>query len=61
MGNPALQTWFIFALAGTNFILNLIFIPMLGIYGSALATGLSNIVVIVFIKYYANRKYKLII
>lgn len=57
LGHPEYQTYFIFCLASANVLLNLIFIPFFGIYGSAFATALSNLVIVIFLKRYSAKLY----
>jgi O-antigen/teichoic acid export membrane protein len=40
-GKPALQSWFIFWIFLANLLFNLALVPLMGVYGSALGTGLS--------------------
>lgn len=55
IGYPELQTKYIFLLFISNAILNLVLIPILGLYGSALGTSLSYIFQIFLIKYFFNK------
>lgn len=55
-GLPGYQTLFVFSIFATNVLLNLILIPMLGMYGAAIATGISLVMVIVFLKMFVQRK-----
>jgi O-antigen/teichoic acid export membrane protein len=47
VGMPGVQTRFIFYIFMCNFLLNLIFIPFIGIYGAALATGATFVAQVV--------------
>lgn len=49
-GHPRLFTLFLLAIVATNFLLNVLLIPIYGPLGSALGTGLSYIMTIVYLK-----------
>lgn len=59
LGNAILQTKLIFAIFLSNVLLNIFLIPMFGIYGSAMATALSNVVFVYCLKYYSKINYQL--
>ena len=52
---PRLQSIFMLLIFLTNVLFNTIFIPMMGIYGAALGTGISFIASIYFFKYFSNK------
>ena len=52
---PRLQSIFMLLIFLTNVLFNSIFIPMMGIYGAALGTGISFIASIYFFKYFSNK------
>jgi O-antigen/teichoic acid export membrane protein len=55
-GFPGYQTLFLFAIFMTNVILNLILIPILGMHGAAIATAISFIMAVVFLKILVKRQ-----
>jgi O-antigen/teichoic acid export membrane protein len=54
-GHPGIQSLLYFLIFGINLILNYIFIPLIGINGAALATGISYISLLVFVKILTKR------
>ena len=54
-GKPMQQTYLIILLFTSNLVLNLALVPLLGIAGSAIATGLVFILQIVLQKYFAKK------
>jgi len=55
-GFPGYQTLLLFSIFMTNVVLDLIMIPILGMYGAAIATGISFIMAAVFLKILVRRK-----
>ena len=51
---PRLQSIFMLLIFLTNVILNSIFIPIFGLYGAALGTGISFIVSVYYFKYFSK-------
>ena len=56
IGLPATQTRLIFAWTLVNVLLNLLFIPFLGIYGSAIGTAIANITLPIYLTKVAHKK-----
>lgn len=56
IGLPKLQSDFILTVFLSNVVFNLMFIPIFGIYGSALGTALSYIVQMIVLKYIFKKK-----
>lgn len=54
-GQPGLHTWFILVLFLSNILFNLIFVPVMGAPGAAFATGLSYVVMMLWLRYLAPR------
>lgn len=54
-GQPGLHTWFILVLFVSNVLLNLIFVPLTGAPGAALATGISYVIMVIWLKFVASR------
>jgi len=54
-GQPAMHTWFILVLFLSNIILNFIFVPDMGGAGAALATGLSYVVMMLWLRFISPR------
>ena len=50
LGLPALQSKFLFYIISSNIFFNVILIPVLGIFGAAVGTGLSYLVMLVLIR-----------
>jgi O-antigen/teichoic acid export membrane protein len=59
LGKPKLQTWYVFLIFITNVILNLLFVPLIGIYGAALGTACSFLVQILCLKYLLIKHFKI--
>jgi O-antigen/teichoic acid export membrane protein len=55
VGKPSIQTLFIVALSGTNVLLNILLIPLFGVIGAGIATGLSLVAQIFIQKYLTKR------
>lgn len=55
LGRPGTQTLFIAGFFGSNVLLNLALIPLLGIYGAALATALSFVAMVLLQRLLADR------
>ncbi len=55
-GLPGLQSTFIFWIFLANLLFNLALVPFLGIYGSALGTGLSFLVQVWLTRYWAQKR-----
>jgi O-antigen/teichoic acid export membrane protein len=58
-GYPGWQTFYIFLLVATNVVLNFILIPKYNIIGAAVATSLSYILSVVYIKFLSWRLLKI--
>ena len=54
-GYPGYQTLFMVLLFSTNFILNILLIPVYGIYGAAAATSFSMVSSVIFLKLITSR------
>jgi Na+-driven multidrug efflux pump len=50
-GQPGMHTWFILTLFLANIIFNLIFVPIMGGPGAAFATGLSYVIMMLWLRY----------
>ncbi|MCG8607168.1 polysaccharide biosynthesis C-terminal domain-containing protein, partial [bacterium] len=50
IGLPAYQTTFMILFVGTNFVLNLILIPILGMLGAAIATAVAYASQIIYLR-----------
>lgn len=61
LGHAARQTWFITGIVVSNVILNLAFIPVLGIHGAALATALSYVAMVFLLRRMARTTFGLTI
>lgn len=59
LGRPGIQTLFIAGFFGCNVLLNLLLIPLLGIYGAALATALSFFAMVALLRMLAVRTFHL--
>jgi O-antigen/teichoic acid export membrane protein len=55
LGRPGTQTLFIAGFFGSNVLLNLALIPLLGIYGAAFATALSFVAMVLLQRLLADR------
>lgn len=55
-GLPGLQSTFIFWIFLANLLFNLALVPILGVYGSALGTGLSFLVQVWLTRYWARKR-----
>lgn len=58
-GHPALQSLLYFLIFATNLILNILLIPITGIYGAAIGTAISYALTFVFIKVLTRKYLKL--
>jgi Na+-driven multidrug efflux pump len=56
VGCPGTQTLFIAGFFLANALLNLLFIPLLGVYGSALGTALAYVTMVLLLRYMALRQ-----
>jgi O-antigen/teichoic acid export membrane protein len=56
VGRPGTQTLFIAGFFLANALLNLLFIPLLGVYGSALGTALAYVTMVLLLRYMALRQ-----
>jgi O-antigen/teichoic acid export membrane protein len=54
-GQPGLHTWFIMTLFIANILFNLVLVPFMGAPGAALATGLSYIIMMIWLKFVSGR------
>ncbi|MEO8210818.1 MAG: polysaccharide biosynthesis C-terminal domain-containing protein, partial [bacterium] len=61
LGFPGLQSFFLFAYVMTNLILNIILVPLWGMYGSAIATALALLLQIFYLKILLKRKIQIVI
>ncbi|HRF80536.1 MAG TPA: oligosaccharide flippase family protein [Flavobacteriales bacterium] len=55
VGHPGTQTLFIAGFFLSNLLLNLLFIPLLGVYGSALGTALAFVAMAILLRLLAQR------
>lgn len=55
VGRPGTQTLFIGGFFLSNVLLNLLFIPLFGVHGSAVATALAFVAMVVLLKVLSNR------
>jgi O-antigen/teichoic acid export membrane protein len=58
-GYPFLQTMHQLAFTATNFLLNLILVPLFGIIGSAVATASAYVLFVLYLRYFTYRALKL--
>lgn len=56
VGRPGTQTLFIAGFFLANAVLNLLFIPWLGVYGSAIGTALAYVSMVLLLRYMAMRQ-----
>lgn len=59
LGKPELQTRYFFFIFISNVIFNLLFVPILGIYGAATGTALSFIIQVMLLKFYLKKHLKI--
>lgn len=59
LGCPGVHTLFICGTAGANIVLNILLIPVAGMYGAAVATGTAFILAMLFIKFLVWRSIRI--
>jgi O-antigen/teichoic acid export membrane protein len=59
LGYPALQSAFLFAFFFTNLLLNIILVPVLGMYGSAISTAAAFVLQALYLKSLLRKKFQL--